>query len=292
MSWRRTPTGLGQQSQQYSLPVALAAEQVQDVQYTGPAGLTASNNILVAGGAAIDTMAGAGLPTYRSFYVQVTGTAGITAGAIVFEGSNDGVTNWVVLPYVDGAAATGNATAAGVTIAAGTTRFLQGAIPYRYFRVRISTAFTGAGGSISAIATLSPAPYVWPIVQVGQPTPANLNATAQLAPRGSGGNSAFSAAVTNAAAAIKAGPGQIYAYELHNPNAAIAYVGFFNKAAAGVVLGTDVPLFTIPVPANQRIGLPLDVGVAFGTAVSVAATTARGGAVALASAVDVTVFYT
>ncbi|MCV7069127.1 hypothetical protein H7H51_31510, partial [Mycolicibacterium farcinogenes] len=76
MSWRRTPTGLGQQSQQYSLPVALAAEQVQDVQYTGPAGLTASNNILVAGAPRIDTRAGAGLPTYRSFYVQVTGTAG------------------------------------------------------------------------------------------------------------------------------------------------------------------------------------------------------------------------
>jgi hypothetical protein len=266
-------------------------KRTPDLFLTGPTGLSSTtNNALLASAAAIDTLAaGAGLPAYRSFWVQVNGSSGISAGAVVFEGSNDNV-NFTVVPYVDGAAITGVAAAAGITVAASTSRFFQGPIPFRYFRLRISTAFTG--GTISATARLSTAPYSAAILQVGQATAANLKATANLTPLGSGGNSMATAALLATATQVKSGPGQVYGYDIHNPNAAISYVQFFNTAVGSVTVGTTTPVYVVGIPANSRASVEWPMGLAFSTAIVIAATTTRGGNTAPGTALDVNIIYT
>lgn len=260
-----------------------------DLFLTSAAGLSSpANNILKSDATGVDTMAGPGQSQYRSFYVQVVGSSGISAGAVAFEGSNDN-TNWAVLGYVDASAVSGTLTAAAVTIAASTSRVFEGPIKFRYFRLRISTAFTG--GTIQAFARLSTAPYTAAVVQVGQGTPSNLNATVIPVPSGSGGNSIATAALTNTATAVKGSAGQVYGYDIHNPNAAISYVQFFNVASGSVTVGTTAPIYSVGIPANGRVSVEWGYGIAHSTAIAIAATTTRTGSTAPGSALDVNVLY-
>jgi hypothetical protein len=137
------------------------------------------NNILLAsaGTGSFDAVNN-GPISYRSFYVQVTGTAGISAGQIIFEGSNDN-TNFVPITWYDDAVVTGTTIIAATAIAANTNRFFSGKITYRYFRCRISTAFVG--GTVSARVRYSPYDYVPRVTTVGNPTAANLAVTASIA---------------------------------------------------------------------------------------------------------------
>lgn len=92
------------------------------------------------------------------------------------------------------------------------------------------------------------------------------------------------AALTNAAQAVKAAKGGIAWGEFYNPGNAVAYVQLFDKAAADVVLGTDVPKLSIGVPAGGRSPAP-DTLTGFFTAISAAATSTANGAVAPNAAV-------
>jgi hypothetical protein len=80
---------------------------------------------------------------FSQFMVRILGSAGITAGAIVPEQSNDGTT-WMVPTYYSQTAGVFSSVR---TIAASTEYFFQGPLYMRYFRIRISTAFTG--GTVS-----------------------------------------------------------------------------------------------------------------------------------------------
>ena len=75
----------------------------------------------------------------------------------------------------DDAVFTGATTTAAVSIAASTNRYFSGKCIYRYFRVRISTAFTG--GTVQAFTTLSILDYVPRTAAVGNATTANLQST-------------------------------------------------------------------------------------------------------------------
>jgi hypothetical protein len=72
---------------------------------------------------------------------------------------------------------------------------------------------------------------------------------------------------------IKDEPGKVYGYDVYNANAALRYLKFYNATAATVVVGTTVPVRTIPLPATSRIAYHLPVGIEFSTAITVAATT-------------------
>jgi hypothetical protein len=90
----------------------------------------------------------------------------------------------------------------------------------------------------------------------------------------SGGNSlakVLSAATTNATS-TKAAPGQLYAYQLSNANAAFRYVHFYDKASAPTV-GTDTPLFTVGVPAGGSVNWCDPNGTPFATGIAYAITT-------------------
>lgn len=173
------PNSNGQATMANSTPVTLASDQstlpanLVDAIVTGQtAQSTSGNNILLAtaGSGSVDVMAANA--TYRSFYCQITGSAGIASGQVIFEGSNDNTT-FVTLLWYDDAVVTGAVVNAATSIAANTNRFFSGKIPYRYFRCRISTVFSG--GTVSAVVRYSQFDYVPKVTTVGQATAANMN---------------------------------------------------------------------------------------------------------------------
>ena len=76
---------------------------------------------------------------------------------------------------------------------------------------------------------------------------------------------------------VKATGGQIYWIHAINLNAAVRYLKIYNATAASVTVGTTVPDLTFPIPANSTTGagfvLPVPNGIAFSTAITIAATT-------------------
>jgi hypothetical protein len=81
---------------------------------------------------------------YNKFSMRVLGSAGITAGAITIEESNDGAV-WTIPTFYNNAV---SVFSSARTIAASTEYYFQGPLSMRYFRVRISTAFTGGNVSM------------------------------------------------------------------------------------------------------------------------------------------------
>lgn len=77
---------------------------------------------------------------------------------------------------------------------------------------------------------------------------------------------------------IKSSAGQVYGYFLHNASAGTMFFQFYNATAASVTVGTTTPLFTLPVPTGASANIAIPHGVAFSTALSIAATTTYGGA--------------
>ena len=168
----------GQAASASSAPVVLANEQVQDMMTASGAQSTISFNIFLpsasAGTTSTDSVAGTPPVSYRSFYTQITGSAGTTAGAVIFEGSNDNTT-FNPLTVYDDAVLTGVPINAATTITLATTRFFSGKTTYRYVRCRISTAPVAA--TLTCATRFSITDYVPRVNTVGQGTAANLNAT-------------------------------------------------------------------------------------------------------------------
>jgi hypothetical protein len=117
----------------------------------------------------------------------------------------------------------------------------------------------------------------------------SVNAT--LKPATSGGLTVATGSITNTATAIKAAAGQVYGWYFYNPNASVAYVQFFNTAAASVTLGTTAPVYSLGIPATSGANVMLETGIAHSTAIAIGITTTRAGSTAPASSVDYNVFY-
>jgi hypothetical protein len=112
----------------------------------------------------------------------------------------------------------------------------------------------------------------------------------------SGGNSIYhlkSAATTNAQVP-KASAGQVYGWSIFNQTASVKYVKFYNKASAPTV-GTDVPVFVIPLESNFKTNsYNVDAGITFSTGIAIAITAglADSDATAIAASdVVVNLFY-
>lgn len=226
--------------------MVLATEQTQDLFITGAAAQsTAGNNILLAsaGTAGIDTLApGSNAPSYRSFTCQIVGGAGISAGSVIFEGSNDNV-NWQATPYFsDISVAMPFNTAQSISASASFT--FSGSINHRYLRARISVAFSG--GTAQAFTRLHVAAPPPRLVAVAQSTPSFLTVT--NTPATPTANVLTTAATTNATS-VKASAGSLFSVILTNPIATAAFVKLYNKASAPTV-GTDVPVAVFAVPAS------------------------------------------
>ena len=99
---------------------------------------------------------------------------------------------------------------------------------------------------------------------------------------------------------VKASAGQVYAVWATNTATTTRWLKFYNATAANTTVGTTTPVITIGIPGNTSDDIsgnfgPGGMGIAFGTAITVAATTgvadADTGAPA-ANDVIVNIFYT
>jgi len=106
--------------------------------------------------------------------------------------------------------------------------------------------------------------------------PAGTNAIGNvgIVPRTTGGATIFrSIDIDETEEEIKATAGQVFGYYMFNATAATVFVKFYNATAANVTVGTTTPVLTLPIPAGAAANSPYDFGIAFGTAITVAATT-------------------
>jgi hypothetical protein len=117
---------------------------------------------------------------FHSASIHIIGGAGITAGAIFFEQTNDPVAAPAGVPWAidETNVLTPTPSIAATAIAANASRMFGGSITSRYVRVRVSTAF--AGGTIQAVGVFSQLPYFKAVQTVHQATAGNLQVTAAL----------------------------------------------------------------------------------------------------------------
>lgn len=91
--------------------------------------------------------------------------------------------------------------------------------------------------------------------------------------------------------AVDAAPGKIFGYAIYNGNATVCYFGAFDQTQALTNLGTTVPKLAIGIPANGGANLSIPSGIAFATAITISATTARAGSTACGTGLDINVLY-
>ena len=98
--------------------------------------------------------------------------------------------------------------------------------------------------------------------------------TAQLSPQTSGGLSIFrSIDLDESEEEVKGSAGQLFGFFLYNLASSKVYIKFYNATAASVTVGTTTPVLTIPLDADQGAVVEFTNGIAFATAITIAATT-------------------
>lgn len=139
------------------------SRRADDIVVTGPAAQSVLNTDLITGtvNGWYDAIA------FQSGSVQIIAGAGISAGAITFEQTNDITlaTTGVPIQVQEAGTISVAPQASAYTIAASTQRIFNFPITARYIRVRVSTAFVG--GTVQAVALLSQEPYAAPIISIG-----------------------------------------------------------------------------------------------------------------------------
>jgi hypothetical protein len=89
-------------------------------------------------------------------------------------------------------------------------------------------------------------------------------------------------------ALVKAGSTRLVTYNIHNPNAAVAFVQLLNSAAAATpVLGTTVPLAWFAVPAGGVLDGAWATSEPFNLGLVIAATTTPTGSTLVAAGLAV-----
>jgi hypothetical protein len=102
----------------------------------------------------------------------------------------------------------------------------------------------------------------------------NLIGQVNVAPQTTGGLSIFRTLDADETEEdVKTSAGQLYGYYIYNDGAAEVYVKFYNATAANVTVGSTTPVLTIPIPAGSAANVEWTNGIAFGTAITIAATT-------------------
>lgn len=98
-------------------------------------------------------------------------------------------------------------------------------------------------------------------------------------------------AQTTTVRTVKGTAGTVTGYYIYNPNAAVAYVQFFDVASATTVtLGTTVPDITLGIPATAGANL-LGDGLTFSNGIKFACTTTATGLTAPSTGLDVNIYY-
>jgi hypothetical protein len=72
---------------------------------------------------------------------------------------------------------------------------------------------------------------------------------------------------------VKGTAGQVFGWFLKNRSAAEVFIKFYNATAANVTVGSTTPVFTLSLESKQAANVEFTNGIAFSTAICVAATT-------------------
>lgn len=115
-------------------------------------------------------------------------------------------------------------------------------------------------------------------VDVGTALPTGTNTVGDVGikPRTTGGLSTFlTVDLDETDEDVKASAGQLFGWYLYNDGAAEVYVHLYNTTTPTV--GTTTPILTLPIPAGAAANMVSEIGIAFSTAISAAATTAFNG---------------
>ena len=157
---------------------AVPTVQVADFSVVGPSALSALNTDLLTG--TVNGWFDAG--AYQAGSVQIMASAGISAGAVIFEQTNDVTIAPAGVPLLayETSSITSNPNVAAIAIAANASRLFTVPINARFIRVRISTAFVG--GTLRAFGTFSQRSAALPTVNIQQATATSLQMTATVSP--------------------------------------------------------------------------------------------------------------
>lgn len=239
-------------------PVAMA-QSVSIPTQINTQNTTAESSGLTAGALNADLLPATDVSNFKSYSLQVSGTWSAT---LTLQGSND-LSTWVTVP---GWLTTDNTQAARSTL--GTNGIICGPVVTHYMRVR-ETAWTS--GTANGVCEFYSYPFSAATIGVSGVVTANVTSgTVQIIPQISGGSSVtkvISAATTNATS-VKATAGQLYSVHFFNVAAYACYVHFYNKTSAPTV-GTDVPIFTVGIPAGGQVywhdptGIACNAGIAY-----------------------------
>ncbi len=237
-----------------------------------------------SGAALTDTNGGLGyldLGQYGSCSIVLT-SLGTGVTSVAFQGSNDG-TNWYSANGLDEAST--NAGSITSLSSTGHDALLESA--WRYIRVTLGAAETAGTTSVAVIERSTAASMSHMLVAAAPTSPLVISPYVTIT--GGTTNVAQFSALTATAQAIKASSGNVYEYNIYNPNTSAVVVEMFNVAAASVVLGTTTPFWHITIPAGQTGHLARTFPLTFGTAISIAAVTTYNGSTAPTTAVDASV---
>jgi hypothetical protein len=262
---------LGAKATSASVPVALPLDAVVG----SSAAIAALNVDLLTGNASGWYDAS----QFHSVSVQIVGGAGISAGAIFFEQTNDtsAAAAGNVWPVEEDTTLTPTPQIAAITIAASTTRMFRSAVTARYVRVRVSTGFTG--GTVQAVAVFSQVPYSRMVQTVAQATAGNMNATVAGSVTATPVNPTNASIINSAASTngtvIKGSAGNLYGITASNNGAGVAWVKLHNSAT--VTVGSTAVAQWFAVPAGGSIQYDWGpLGARFSTGICLSITGAVG----------------
>lgn len=246
----------------------------------GPATAVINSNLLLAvtGTAATDLLG------YRSISFQVVTGASTTTSAVDFEASDDNV-NFVAIGMYDKTTPTA-APVTTFTTAASTSRYFEGPVQFRYFRVRLVAAITA--GTIQAFSKASPASYIMTnnslaagTQAVGSMTVASGTITAVTAITnalptgtnniglvGTGGSTGVSNAPVQNIYSTTNVTTAAYVQLIASTTTATNYVDIFDSSGQAMILatgasGSEVILAYVPPGGDQiRVQIPISTRIA------------------------------
>lgn len=294
----------GQATSANSSPVVLASDQ-SAVAIKGNLGTTVNatwNSTTTAA-----TVLSLSVNAFNAVSVAITTTTPFTAGIVTFEVSpnstngTDGSWFAVTMARIDS-----YTTESQYTLTASLNRAWTTSVDgFAYFRVRLSTAITGAG--VASIFVTPQTFAIEPMVTVGNANAANLQATVAGSVSLNGANNTIGGtflvpsttpagltltsnvqsqqALTNTVVYIKTSAARFFEYDIYNPNTSGVWVQVFN-AGSGVTLGTTVPVRTIYLPptSGRDWSSPWSLNLTAGLAI--ACTTTNTGNVAPATPIQ------
>ena len=217
-------------------------------------------------------------------HIKNTGTAAMTAGVLQFEGSLDSTNGtdgtWFNIQAVRSNANTIETNTGTLSIAAGAGNAVAWELSVnacRWFRVRVSTAITTNAIAFVTIVRGTYATEPVPAVQTHAVTGSGtfvISGAVSSTPTSATNAYALGTAASTNAVSIKTTTSFLYELTISNPTATAAYVKLYNKSSAPTV-GTDVPLFTVPIPAGTEKAFEFGaIGKRFGNGLALAVTAA------------------